>query len=73
MDRKEIIQNLLGIKSYLATESCKHDKIAREAFMESIRTIDNAIVMLKENEYFTCEKCGLEFVTVVCPRCGHEQ
>ena len=34
---------------------------------------DAGIALLKEQEHFTCEKCGLEFATVVCPRCGHEQ
>ena len=48
MDRNEVIQNLYGIKTYLATESCKHDTVEREAFMESIKTIDCAITMLKE-------------------------
>ena len=51
MNRNETIQNLYGIRSYLATKSCcEHDKIAKEAFMESIKAIDCAVNLLQEQE-----------------------
>ena len=57
MDRKEVIQNLQGIKSYLVAKSFEKSSIPKEAleitkvaFMESIKTIDCTINLLREQE-----------------------
>ena len=55
MDRNEVIQNLYGIRTYLASKSCEQvqlpkevREIAVESFMESIKTIDCAVNLLQE-------------------------
>jgi hypothetical protein len=58
----------IGLESW-----CGIDETARDLNTADIKTKRPEWCPMKEQEYFTCEKCGLEFVTVVCPRCGHEQ
>ena len=51
MDREKVINGLRSIKTYLASQAIEStDDFAREGFIESQRDIDDAIVMLKEQE-----------------------
>lgn len=57
MNKDEVIQNLYGIKSYLVAKSCEKTNIPMEVleitkavFMESIKTIDCTINLLREQE-----------------------
>ena len=50
-DREKVINGLRSIKTYLASQAIETtDSFAREGFIESQRDIDDAIVLMNEQE-----------------------
>lgn len=57
MDKNEVIQNLYGIRTYLASKSCEIVQLPKEvreiaidSFRESIKTITCAVNLLQEQK-----------------------